>query len=147
MYAAPDRVRALSAVCALVAEQPDDVMRARREEAEMIFRRVGITFAVYGARTTTLRRPRLIPFDSDSARAIPAQNGARWKGLERVTHQPLPARLPHEQEIVNRHSARARSRATQFRPEMVGVDTLPPAASTHIRHDIVARAGAGRGRG
>ena len=31
-------------------EQPGDVMRSRREEAEMIFRRVGITFAVYGAK-------------------------------------------------------------------------------------------------
>ena len=29
-----------------LARQPDEVMRARREEAEMIFRRVGITFAV-----------------------------------------------------------------------------------------------------
>ena len=27
-----------------------EVMRARREEAEVIFRRVGITFAVYGAK-------------------------------------------------------------------------------------------------
>src|SRR3954469_16647420 len=33
-----------------LARQPQDVMRARREEAEMIFRRVGITFAVYGAK-------------------------------------------------------------------------------------------------
>jgi uncharacterized circularly permuted ATP-grasp superfamily protein len=30
--------------------QSASVMRARREEAEMIFRRVGITFAVYGAK-------------------------------------------------------------------------------------------------
>ncbi|MFY8085435.1 MAG: circularly permuted type 2 ATP-grasp protein, partial [Rubrivivax sp.] len=28
--------------------QPAELMRNRREEAEMIFRRVGITFAVYG---------------------------------------------------------------------------------------------------
>src|SRR3990167_9571930 len=32
-----------------LARQPQEAMRARREEAEMIFRRVGITFAVYGA--------------------------------------------------------------------------------------------------
>ncbi len=31
-----------------LAQQPGDMMRARREEAEVIFRRVGITFAVYG---------------------------------------------------------------------------------------------------
>ena len=33
-----------------LAQQPGDVMKSRREEAEMIFRRVGITFAVYGAK-------------------------------------------------------------------------------------------------
>ena len=32
-----------------LSRQPGASMRARREEAEMIFRRVGITFAVYGA--------------------------------------------------------------------------------------------------
>ena len=31
-------------------QQPPQVMRSRREEAEVIFRRVGITFAVYGAK-------------------------------------------------------------------------------------------------
>ena len=31
-----------------LGRQPQGTMRARREEAEMIFRRVGITFAVYG---------------------------------------------------------------------------------------------------
>ena len=31
-----------------LARQPGDMMAKRREEAEMIFRRVGITFAVYG---------------------------------------------------------------------------------------------------
>ncbi|OYY62289.1 MAG: hypothetical protein B7Y51_08785, partial [Burkholderiales bacterium 28-67-8] len=31
-------------------QQPGDTMNSRREEAEMIFRRVGITFAVYGAK-------------------------------------------------------------------------------------------------
>ena len=30
--------------------QPPETMRSRRDEAEMIFRRVGITFAVYGAK-------------------------------------------------------------------------------------------------
>jgi len=35
---------------AWLAKQPSDVMLSRREEAEMIFRRVGITFAVYGAK-------------------------------------------------------------------------------------------------
>ena len=44
--------------------QPPEQMRARREEAEMIFRRVGITFAVYGAKDEDgAGTARLIPFD------------------------------------------------------------------------------------
>ena len=46
-----------------LARQPVDVMQARRAEAEMIFRRVGITFAVYGAKdeggNTTIGEVRL----------------------------------------------------------------------------------------
>jgi uncharacterized circularly permuted ATP-grasp superfamily protein len=39
-------------------------MQARRAEAEMIFRRVGITFAVYGAKDEDgAGTERLIPFD------------------------------------------------------------------------------------
>ncbi|TCP06377.1 hypothetical protein EV676_107248, partial [Caldimonas thermodepolymerans] len=47
-----------------LARQPRDVMRSRREEAEVIFRRVGITFAVYGAQDEDgAGTERLIPFD------------------------------------------------------------------------------------
>ena len=58
-----------------LARQPDHVMRARREEAEMIFRRVGITFAVYG---DNAGKERLIPFDI-IPRIIPA---AEWAQLQ-----------------------------------------------------------------
>jgi uncharacterized circularly permuted ATP-grasp superfamily protein len=48
---------------------------SRREEAEMIFRRVGITFAVYGAKDEDgAGTERLIPFDL-IPRIIPA---AEW---------------------------------------------------------------------
>src|SRR5690606_39269207 len=51
MNASPGEVRAhYQQYARWLAEQPDDVMALRREEAEMIFRRVGITFAVYGAK-------------------------------------------------------------------------------------------------
>ncbi len=54
------------------------MMKARREEAEMIFRRVGITFAVYGAKDEDgAGTERLIPFDL-IPRVIPSPNGARW---------------------------------------------------------------------
>ena len=44
--------------------QPRELMQARRDEAEMIFRRVGITFAVYGAKDEDgSGTERLIPFD------------------------------------------------------------------------------------
>ena len=44
--------------------QPAETMRSRRSEAEMIFRRVGITFAVYGAKDEDgSGTERLIPFD------------------------------------------------------------------------------------
>ena len=44
--------------------QDPQTMAARREEAEMIFRRVGITFAVYGDKDEDgSGTERLIPFD------------------------------------------------------------------------------------
>ena len=43
-----------------LAQQPEHLLQARRDEAELIFRRVGITFAVYGDSDGT---ERTIPFD------------------------------------------------------------------------------------
>jgi uncharacterized circularly permuted ATP-grasp superfamily protein len=55
-----------------LARQPGDMMAKRREEAEMIFRRVGITFAVYGEKDEDgAGTERLIPFDL-IPRIIPA---------------------------------------------------------------------------
>jgi uncharacterized circularly permuted ATP-grasp superfamily protein len=51
---------------AWLARQPRDVMRARRDEAEMVFRRVGITFAVYGEK------------DEDGAASSLRMNGPAW---------------------------------------------------------------------
>src|SRR3954465_9615414 len=39
---------------------PPDMLQQRRREAELLFRRIGITFAVYGEADST---ERLIPFD------------------------------------------------------------------------------------
>ena len=58
-----------------LARQPGEIMRSRRDEAEMIFRRVGITFAVYGDKDEDgAGTERLIPFDL-IPRIIPAQIG------------------------------------------------------------------------
>jgi len=43
-----------------LAEVPSDVLDYRRREAEVLFRRIGITFAVYGEADA---QERLIPFD------------------------------------------------------------------------------------
>src|ERR1700733_2823742 len=43
-----------------LAEVPPDVLDYRRREAELLFRRIGITFSVYGEADA---QERLIPFD------------------------------------------------------------------------------------
>ena len=86
-----------------LAKQPDELMRSRREEAEMIFRRVGITFAVYGAKDEDgSGTERLIPFDL-LPRIIPAHE---WASMEKGLVQRVTALnrfihdVYHEQEII-----------------------------------------------
>ncbi len=54
-----------------LAEVPSDVLDYRRREAEVLFRRIGITFAVYGEADA---QERLIPFDV-LPRILPPPNG------------------------------------------------------------------------
>jgi len=56
-------------------DQTSEAMQLKRAEADLVFRRVGITFAVYGDDAGT---ERLIPFDV-VPRIIPAQE---WKVLD-----------------------------------------------------------------
>ena len=59
-------------------EVPPDVLDYRRREAELLFRRIGITFAVYGEADA---QERLIPFD-----VIPRiMSGAEWRLLEKAS--------------------------------------------------------------
>src|ERR1043166_8339366 len=110
-----------------LAEQPPDVMLRRREEAEVIFRRVGITFAVYGAKDEDgSGTERLIPFDL-IPRVIPAHE---WHELERGLTQRVTALnrfihdVYHGQEIIRAGVVPAEQifRNAQYRPEMMGVD-------------------------
>ncbi|HEX8661340.1 MAG TPA: circularly permuted type 2 ATP-grasp protein, partial [Brevundimonas sp.] len=58
-----------------LAEAPDGLLQARSRQAELFFRRMGITFAVYGDAESS---ERLIPFD-----VVPRIIGAsEWAGLE-----------------------------------------------------------------
>ena len=86
-----------------LAAQDPQVMRSRREEAEVIFRRVGITFAVYGDKDEDgSGTERLIPFDL-IPRIIPAHE---WKSMEAGLVQRVTALnrfihdIYHGQEIL-----------------------------------------------
>src|ERR1700731_2988957 len=65
-------------------ETPPEALEYRRHEAEFLFRRIGITFAVYGDNEA---QERLIPFD-----VIPRILAAReWTTLERGLKQRVRA--------------------------------------------------------
>jgi uncharacterized circularly permuted ATP-grasp superfamily protein len=132
-------------------QQPPEAMAARREEAEMIFRRVGITFAVYGAKDEDgAGTERLIPFDL-IPRIIPSEEWARMeKGLaQRVTAlNRFLHDVYHEQEILKAGVVPTEQvlRNSQFRPEMMGVD-LPGQVYSHIAGIDIVRAAQPDGSG
>src|SRR4249920_2747358 len=119
-----------------LSEQPPDVMQSRREEAEMIFRRVGITFAVYGAKDEDgAGTERLIPFDL-IPRVIPAHE---WTEMEKGLRQRVAALnrfihdVYHGQEIIRAGLVPSEQVIgnAQFRNEMRGVD-VPGGIYSHI---------------
>jgi uncharacterized circularly permuted ATP-grasp superfamily protein len=146
MYSAPDAVREhYRSYGRWLAEQPGDLMHTRREEAELIFRRVGITFAVYGAKDEAgAGTERLIPFDV-IPRIIPA---AEWREMEQGLAQRVTALnrfihdIYHDQEILKAGIVPAEQieRNAQFRPEMVGVDVPGNVYSQIAGIDIVRAA-------
>src|SRR3954470_12857965 len=127
-----------------LSKQPGELMRSRREEAEMIFRRVGITFAVYGAKDEDgSGTERLIPFDL-IPRVIPA---SEWSEMEKGLTQRVTALnrfihdVYHEQEIIRAGIVPADQifKNAQFRPEMMGVD-VPGGVYSHISGIDIVRA-------
>ncbi len=131
--------------------QPSASMQARREEAEMIFRRVGITFAVYGAKDEDgSGTERLIPFDL-IPRVIPQQE---WTAMEAGLAQRVTALnrflhdVYHGQDILKAGIVPAEQvlNNAQFRPEMMGV-TLPGHVYSHISGIDIVRAGHADGSG
>ncbi len=110
-----------------LAKQSMDAMRAWRDEAEVLFRNVGITFAVYGDKDTDgAGTERLIPFDV-IPRIIPR---AEWAEMERGLTQRVTALnrflhdVYHDQEILKAGIIPADMilKNAQFRPEMMGID-------------------------
>ena len=131
--------------------QSAELMAARRDEAEMIFRRVGITFAIYGAKDEdSAGTERLIPFDV-IPRIIPSDE---WARLQRGLTQRVTALnrflhdVYHDQEILKAGIVPAEQvlNNTQFRPEMMGVD-LPGQIYSQIAGIDIVRAAQPDGSG
>jgi uncharacterized circularly permuted ATP-grasp superfamily protein len=115
-----------------LAETPPDALDYRRQEAELLFRRIGITFAVYGEAEST---ERLIPFD-----VIPRILSAReWALLEKGLKQRVRALNMFLRDIYHgREVLQAKIipddlifQNPVFRPEMNGQD-VPHDVYVHI---------------
>jgi len=132
-------------------EQQGASMQARREEAEMVFRRVGITFAVYGTKDEDgAGTERLIPFDV-IPRIIPK---TEWQQMEAGLRQRVNALnrfvhdVYHDQQIIKAGIVPAEQvlKNAQFRAEMVGVD-VPGGVYSHIAGIDIVRAANADGSG
>jgi uncharacterized circularly permuted ATP-grasp superfamily protein len=134
-----------------LSRQPGDTMAKRRVEAEVIFRRVGITFAVYGEKDSDgSGTERLIPFDL-IPRVIPAHEWTRMEeglaqrvnALNRFLHD-----IYHDQEILKAGIVPREQveNNAQFRPEMMGVD-LPNHVYSQISGVDIVRAPNADGEG
>lgn len=122
---------------------PPDRIARKRAEADALFHRFGITFAVYGEEAGT---ERLIPFDI-IPRIIPAKE---WSSLQAGLRQRVQALnlfihdIYHGQEILKagRIPAEQVLNNAQYRPVMQGVD-VPGGIYAHIAGVDIVRAGEG----
>jgi uncharacterized circularly permuted ATP-grasp superfamily protein len=132
-----------SAYAAWLESMPPERIAQKRNEAEITFHRVGITFAVYGEEAGA---ERLIPFDI-IPRIIPA---AEWKMLERGLAQRVRALnmflhdIYHDQKILKEGIIPARKvlENAQYRAQMQGMN-VPGGTYAHVVGVDVVRAGAG----
>ncbi|HSH98218.1 MAG: circularly permuted type 2 ATP-grasp protein [Methylophilaceae bacterium] len=141
MQLANDTVRD---IYALYAEWLRDVplaqLESKRLEAELLFRRVGITFNVYGE---TAGAERLIPFDvvprilaADEWSKLSDGAIQRVKALNMFLHD-----IYHDQEIIKAGIVPASVLTnSQYRPEMQGID-VPNNIYAHIAGIDIVRTG------
>ncbi|HEX4879486.1 MAG TPA: circularly permuted type 2 ATP-grasp protein [Limnobacter sp.] len=123
--------------------QSPEKLQNKRAEADLIFRRVGITFAVYGEESGT---ERLIPFDM-VPRIIQA---SEWKTLEAGLRQRVQALNMFLKDIYNEQRILQTGlippeqifHNEQYRPEMQGVKVASDIYA-HIAGVDVVRAGQG----
>ena len=115
-----------------LANQPAAQLAQKRAEADALFHRVGITFAVYGQEEGT---ERLIPFDI-VPRVLPSEE---WTRLETGLKQRVRALnafihdIYHDQAILKSGMVPAEQVLCnpQYRPEMQGMD-VPGGIYAHI---------------
>jgi uncharacterized circularly permuted ATP-grasp superfamily protein len=115
-----------------LGEVPPDVLDRRRREAELLFRRIGITFAVYGEADST---ERLIPFD-----VLPRILGAgEWDIVRRGLAQRSKAINHYIKDVYGRRDILRAGIVPEdlvfqnpvFRPEMNG-QSVPHDIYVHI---------------
>src|SRR6201982_4254803 len=115
-----------------LSEVPSDVLDYRRREAEVLFRRIGITFAVYGEADST---ERLIPFDV-LPRIISA---SEWATLRAGLEQRVKAINLYVKDVYGRREILRAGVVPEdlvfqnpvFRPEMNGMN-VPHDVYVHI---------------
>jgi len=122
-------------------ETPADTLADKRREAEALFRRIGITFAVYAEGGDP---ERIIPFD-----IIPrVLDAAEWRGLRRGLEQRLRALNAFLHDVYHEREILRAGRVPEglilhnegFRPEMQGFDP-PGGVYTHVAGIDVVRVG------
>ncbi len=122
-----------------LSETPPDALEYRRHEAELLFRRIGITFAVYG---DAAAQERLIPFD-----VIPRiLSGKEWARLETGLKQRVRALNLFLRDIYHERDILRAGRIPEdlifqnpvFRPEMNQLD-VPHDVYVHIAGIDVVR--------
>jgi uncharacterized circularly permuted ATP-grasp superfamily protein len=127
-----------------LAETPPARIAQNRHAADLLFHRVGITFAVYGEASGT---ERLIPFDI-VPHVIP---GAEWERLARGLRQRVAALnrflhdIYHGQQILKAGKIPAEQVLgnAQFRQEMVGIE-VPGRVYAHVAGIDVVKHSDGR---
>lgn len=130
---------AYAALSRWLSNVPPDVLDYRRREAEFIFRRIGITFAVYGESDA---QERLIPFD-----IIPRiLTGTEWRRLSLGLEQRTKALNLYLKDIYSRREILKAGIVPEdlvyqnpaFRPEMNG-QKVPHDLYVHIAGIDVVR--------
>jgi len=141
MHSSPAGVRTLYANYAKwLHNVPAEQLESKRKEAELLFRRVGITFNVYGEDAGT---ERLIPFDviprllaNDEWQVLSKGAIQRVKALNMFLHD-----IYHDREIIKAGIVSENILThSQYRPEMFDVD-VPGGIYAHIAGIDIVRTG------